>query len=80
MITITVQHDPSWRSPHWENHLPSRPSWFVSCPEHPKLGTDRDGMKWGYSPRHRAMGVVTTHVRAKHPDGHMILHIPAGAS
>jgi hypothetical protein len=69
MSAVKITYEPEWRRTIWESDIPSRPAWFVTCPDHPQLGKDHDGKPWGYATSGRAYGVATRHQRTKHQPG-----------
>ncbi len=63
---IAIEYRPEWRRATWDEDVPSRKAWLVSCAEHPNLGKDHDGEPWGYASSGRAHGVATRHRQAYH--------------
>jgi hypothetical protein len=63
---VTIEYLPLWRRSTWDEDVPSRPAWLVSCAEHPGVGKDYDGEPWGYAARSTAHSVATRHRNKYH--------------
>jgi hypothetical protein len=57
---ITVSPIEDWRHPAWDDDVPSRTGWLVTCSEHGDLGRG-----WRYNTSGIAQSVGTRHARKK---------------
>lgn len=65
-MAVEIEHRKRWRSPIWDESIPDREAWLVTCPLHPELGRDKRGERWGYASEGTARGVRTRHINRVH--------------
>jgi hypothetical protein len=59
---VEIIYVPMWRAQIWDDDVPSRPGWFVTCSECGQITEEG----WTYENHARAAQVATRHRRAYH--------------
>jgi hypothetical protein len=59
---ITVDYHPDWRAEYWDDDVPSRPGWSVTCAICGPLGSPPG---WRYASSGTAHATATRHIRSK---------------